>query len=148
MIKLSEMSATQMLLREFHDILGSPEYQEHPSLLGRILFFVIPVVIYLASEVIYEKQIEVVNRKYDIIPMGETWSVNIMKLTSVIAIFIAGIEAIVDDAWSTKAWILFAVGLFFLTIWNPVYQEGSLFALNITAVFTVFAVLAFEWLWI
>lgn len=140
---------TAQLTRNFHEqVFDSAQYQNHPELVGRILFFVLPVAVLAIVWVTLWKKVERVISNYDIIPIGEQWLRNLIWIIAFVALAVTGIEAIADNAWTTKAWILFTFGVAFLALWILIYQFDSHLFLDLAAIVSILSFIAFQWLWI
>ena len=120
----------------------------HPDTVGRILYFALPYLFALIVNVALIARNLRIHQNYFIKPFPSNTYFLIAFVIAYIGTAIAGIYAVISDAWTVKEWLLFAIVCVFLGLKGLVFTADTNPTLLITCFLMIVACIANQWLFI
>ncbi len=131
----------------FHD-LTEEHLASHPNTLGRILYFALPYLFALIVNLTLAFRNLRVHQNNFIRPFPPNSYFFIAFAVCYIGAAIAGIYAVISDAWTVKEWLLFAIFCIFIGLKGLIFTVDSNPTLLITCFLMIIASILNEWLFI
>lgn len=130
-----------------HD-LSSQDLAAHPNTVGRILYFALPYLYALILSVALLSRNFRIHQNYFIRAFPPKTYIYVAFFICLVGAAIAGIEAVIDDAWTVQDWILFAVTFVLIGLKALIYTADSHPTILIAGLVTILAAVSNQWLFI
>lgn len=112
---------------------------------GRILYFTLPFLFAVIINIAFLARNLRIHRNYFVLTeISKAYSI-VVLLIAAVGTAVYGIYAVLNDAWTVREWILFAVIAVVLGLKALIYTADTNGTVIITAAVTIFAAFANEW---
>lgn len=117
----------------------------HPSTTGRILYFALPFLFAVIINIaLLFRNLRIHRNFFVLTEISKAYSI-VVLLVATVGTAAYGIYAVLNDAWTVREWILFAVIAIVLGLKALIYTADTNGTVIITAAVTIFAAFANEW---
>lgn len=127
---------------------ASQDLSPHPTTVGRILIFALPFLYAIILIVALLPRNLKIHQNYFIRAFPARTYIYVALFIGLVGGAIAGIEAVIDDAWTTKEWTLFAVTFILLGLEALIYVIDSKPTILIAGFVTILTAISNQWLFI
>lgn len=128
--------------------LNLSDQNEHPDLVGRLLYFLVSYILLLVVSYLYHRKSVASQLAFPIYPLPNENPQLIIYYLVVLFLGVIGAYVAFGNYWTAAEWILYAVANVLLSLYVILYQLTSRFTLFLTSIAATLLAVDLQWLFI